>query len=105
VIEVLALEGIGDDGLILNAHQIRQPRAAERANGPLELPRRRVGGGNGICHEMLSLRIVVEPGASASFSPARSHKRSMLSRTRVGSTRKTATLDFMAALLLPDRSR
>ena len=44
VVQVLALERVGDDRLILYADQVRKPGPLERANRPLELPRRGVGG-------------------------------------------------------------
>src|SRR5205085_10492850 len=50
--------------------------------------------GNGKCQEMLSLRIVVLPRASAVDTPASSTRRSMSGRIVSGPTRRTATLDM-----------
>ena len=43
VVEVLALERVGDDGLVLDAAQVAVAGAVQRADRALELPRRRVG--------------------------------------------------------------
>src|SRR5882762_8003140 len=45
---------------------------------------------------MLSLRIVVDPFAKASFMPARVHSRSMSGRIDSGVTLSAATLAFMS---------
>ena len=42
VIQILALEGVGDDRLVLNADLIGEPAPRQRLNRPFELPRRRV---------------------------------------------------------------
>src|SRR5581483_3119891 len=45
VVEILALERVGDDRLVLDADLIAEPLARERADRAFELPRRRVRAG------------------------------------------------------------
>jgi hypothetical protein len=45
VVEVLALEGVGDHGLVLHADLVLESLGAQGADGPLELPRRGVRAG------------------------------------------------------------
>src|SRR4029453_6815749 len=52
--------------------------------------------GNGKCQEMLSLRIVVLPAASALETSARPVKRSMSERMVSGETLRRATFDLLA---------
>ena len=43
LVQVLTLERVGDDGLVLHADQVLEPRLAQPDDGASELPRRRVG--------------------------------------------------------------
>ena len=84
VVQVLALEGVGDDGLVLHADQVVEARPAQGADGALQLPGRGVGAGKGKCQEMLSLRMVVAPGSSACRMPASSASRGDVVEDRFG---------------------
>jgi hypothetical protein len=108
VVQVLAFERVGDDGLVLHAGELAEPFAAQRADRALELPRRRVRGGERVVPRDVVLRIVGAPSFSACFMPASSHTRSTSSRMVSGLTLRTATVLRFAIreiYLLPTRSQ
>jgi len=69
MVQVLALEGVGHDGLVLHAGQIGVPAPRSARIIPSSCQGVVFAAGNGKCQEMLSLRIVVARGSRACLMP------------------------------------
>src|SRR5262249_34496688 len=67
MIQIFALEGVGDDGLVLDADLVRKAAAREGLNGAFELPRCGVRGGK----RQIPGEIVLQDGRLACGERAR----------------------------------
>ncbi len=67
-IQVFALESIGDDRLVLHAHQIGEARLAQGQDGALQLP----GGSVGTGHRIVPGDVVFEDGGRVRIKCPRS---------------------------------